>query len=249
MLALAACLPALAGINLLKPIAKLVAGVIDIYLDFINTVVFQIQHLPYAYFDDIYISVVEMWLIYGLVFSLLFWLIHAIPQLLFPALLCATLLVFSQSCRTKQNQQSRAWTSFNIKGHTNLGYKNGTDLTLFVDSALYLNKSQIDFHCKPWFLAKCGGNLYIKPLDSLTIAPVNTLIINGDSLFILPQNKKKIFSLIPPKSRVFCVRPVYPNLNIQDLHIVAPSIRSSNQPKNWHSLQNNKFWLKPLNEH
>jgi competence protein ComEC len=249
VLSLAACLPLFAYFKIMVPITHLTAQLIDFYLEFINTFVFKIQNLPYAYFDNLYINTIEMWLIFALVFSMLLWLIYKLPKLIWPSLLFAMLLIFSQANRILQNQGLQSWVSFNIKGHSNLGYKNGTDLILFLDSFLYTNRALIDFHCKPWFLAKCGGNLIFESMDSLTVSPTNRISINGDSIYILPQNKSKIIAEIPLKSKVFCLQTVYEEPTFSNLTFIAPSIKSTRHSKNGHSLHRNGFWLKSVSSH
>jgi competence protein ComEC len=249
VLSLAAFLPLIASFKVLAPLASLNAKLIDIYLDFINSVIFSIQNLPFAYFDNLYITASQMGLIYGLVFSVILWLIFKLPRYLWPAVFFSFMLIASQIFMTLQRQQKSAWVSFDIKGHANLGYKNGTDLVLFVDSALYTNRKLIDFHCKPWFMATCGGKMSIESIDSLAVSPINKLKINGDSLYILPRSRTKIWNKLPPKSTIFCLRPVYDNPSIKNLNIIAPTFKSTIQPKNWHSLNKNGFWISPSNGH
>jgi competence protein ComEC len=248
VLSLSAILPVFAGIKVLLPIANLLAKLISIYLEFINTVVYKIQDLPYSYFDDLYINFNEMWLIYGLVFSILLWLIYKIPKFIWPAFFCTSLLIISQSNRIKENHKTKAWVSFAIKGHSNLCYKNGSDLILFVDSALIKNTKSIDFHIKPWFLAKCGGKMQVKALNSLVKSQINLLTINQKAMYILPTNKARVLRQLPHKSNVFCLKPIYPTTAIieKDLAIVAPTIKGNNNDNKWHSMLQNGFWFKAL---
>lgn len=222
-----------------KPLAKL----IDIYLYFINDLVLSIQNLPYAFFDNLYVNFNEMLLIYLLVFALLFWLIYKLPRMAVVSLMAAGLLVWSISLRKSHNSQTNAWVSFAIKNHPNIGLKNGRDLTLYTDSAVYHNPSITEYHCLPWFLQNCGGIFTIKPLDSIVTGDLTLLTINDNKLYLAKKLWLKQLGNLPSESNVYSLKGLWKK-PLGHLNFVSAG--GNPQLSGFYNTSQTGFWYLPI---
>jgi competence protein ComEC len=111
-----------------------------------NTVVYSIEKLPLALIDGIYISHVQMLLIYlFIIFILIFFYLKRLKYLS-AAFLAVFLFSSFNLIDIAKQKQNRSITVYNIRGHTAIALMDGRDATLLMDSVLFNSPSKFSYH-------------------------------------------------------------------------------------------------------
>ena len=145
----------------------------------LNFIVEFVEKLPYSIVQEIAISVIETWLIYGIILFLLVFLstrkaFHLKIALLFCVIFCSF-----QLFETINQVSQKRITVYHINGESAIEFTDGTKAYFFADSALLSNQSKLLFHVKHnWW--EHG----IKTVETHDFHDIYTKKIKKDNLYI-----------------------------------------------------------------
>lgn len=183
-------------------LGKIIADVITIYIQFIANAVNKIQHIPYAFFEGIYILPVQLATLYiliilvsittkykwksGILFSALFVLIFIINDFLYTIKINNTEVI-----------------CFDVKKEVLIGFKKGNHITFLVSKNLIKNERIIEYMVKPYLIAnRLDENYSFYPV-SLKDSKVNLKNVKllGNGIFWFDEKAYQIRD----NDKVICV--------------------------------------------
>lgn len=139
---------ALFAVGQIQLLVKYLAIVFTWLIWFLNTSVKWIESLPFSLLQGISISVLETWLLYGLIILFLFYLNNRKYKFLVYTLsFCIAILisqVVEQAIQFKQNKI----VVYNVPKTTAIDFIHSKQNVLLTDSAFAVNKSRLLFHVK-----------------------------------------------------------------------------------------------------
>lgn len=111
----------------------------------LNSCIHQIETWPHAILSPLTLNPLQGILIYILLISSSFWLIHYYNQLRLIALGSLALLISSFTWQHLERQTQKGITVYAIRGHTAINYHNGATAFLLVDTALLIDYEELDY--------------------------------------------------------------------------------------------------------
>jgi len=175
----------LLGFCWLPVVPALLGQVITYSLSLMNYISNLLLHLPLAVISGISISQTQAWLLYGMLILLCFFL--ALKRLTYFTLFTICWLIFSglQLTEAKSRQQQQLLVIYHVPRATAMGFVAGNSLTLYADSAFYINPKNLQYNLQPhwWKLGvKPTAHLYLDASPLHANVPVTTLP-DGNKLF------------------------------------------------------------------
>ena len=169
------------------------ARIMEVYIQFISDVVHYIQNIPYAFFENVHITLGQMLSIYGFIILLTVtrklkwkyarWLM-IVPVLSF---------VLCDQYYEKSLQGSEV-ICFDVRNETLVAFRSGKQITFLASKGVYLDQSKLDFILKPYLIKQRIKDSYqIFPISCLSYArDVGEFKSLGNG-FVWFQNKSIVF--------------------------------------------------------
>jgi competence protein ComEC len=162
---------------------------------FLNFIVTWIEKLPYSITDWLYISDLQVWLIYASIISLLAYFASIRGKYL--VLACAILAFFliEETHKEWRINQSRKIFFYNVKGHTAIDFVDGKKNYFLSDLSITESYSTFLFNIRNNWIRHSLKDFKLLPKDSVSLKENELAIFNGFARF----GNKIIFSPGPDK--------------------------------------------------
>ncbi len=149
------------------PVAQFLANICAWLTKAMNAVVLWFDQLPFSLIKGISLSVLETYLLFGIVWFLCSWFFWKRPRSLIYALVAGAALSISQVIEKTSIVQFTELCIHHIPGHTCITYCKGEQGYIFYDNGLIENESRVRFHLNNYW-----NHLGIKeftyiPIDSV----------------------------------------------------------------------------------
>lgn len=129
-------------------LSSVIATIFNYSLLLLNQFIFKMEHLPYASFSGIFISILETCLIYSIIVFVYFYFIKAKFNYLFIGF-SILILFFSIQVIEQQNQHvQKKLIVYNISKTSAIDFVSGTNNILVTDSFFVKNEKAAIFHIK-----------------------------------------------------------------------------------------------------
>ncbi|MCS6824072.1 MAG: ComEC family competence protein [Cytophagaceae bacterium] len=137
-------------LSLFMPLGKALAYITEKLVYLMNRIILIVEKLPYHVIDKIYISWLEVIIIYGIIVAV-FLFIHTRKKIFFHIYTVFILCIVSWQYVEilMQNNQSKL-AVFHIKQHTAIAFVQGRSALLLCDSLLVQNEEKLHYHVYPY---------------------------------------------------------------------------------------------------
>jgi competence protein ComEC len=115
-------------------------------ISFTNTIVKLVEHIPYAYTNGLYISILQSILLYAIIFFIALFLLKKNKAFFIGALSCLVIYVSIRTCHKIRHSQQHRVLVYNINKYTAIRFIDGTRSFLMADSSLLADQSKVKFH-------------------------------------------------------------------------------------------------------
>jgi competence protein ComEC len=132
-------------------IAKPLAVVFDFLLHLLNLAVVQIEHLPASVLRTASWSRAELILLYALIISLLVFLLRRRTRFLLTGCFLLGLLLTGCAIVNRERLNEKKIIVFDVKHGMAIGFINGKESMLVMDTAFVKKTGELDFHVQPFF--------------------------------------------------------------------------------------------------
>jgi competence protein ComEC len=132
-------------------LASWLAYVVSAYIDFIAVVVSYIQDIPYAFFEGVHITFVQMLCIYAFILTVTAALVHKWKAGFTLAIACIMLFLFADF-RYERSLISEEWISFEVANETLIGLKQDKKLFLLCTEKVYTDQKKLEFIILPFIV-------------------------------------------------------------------------------------------------
>jgi competence protein ComEC len=136
---------------LYTPLADLAANVATMYIQFIARTVQYIQDVPYAYFENVHITLGQMGLIYAFMISVTLSLVYKWSSGLvisFVTVICFLAIDYTY----QQNHQKGQVVIFDVRNETLIGFKEEGHITFIASKGIYTDPAAFDFIITPYLV-------------------------------------------------------------------------------------------------
>jgi competence protein ComEC len=174
----------------IPPVAILLGYSLNKIIWLMNEVVYTIEKFPLALIDGIYISQIQMIIIYVCIIFILTFLYFKNLKHLSIALVSVMLFSSFSISRISDQKKNICVSVYNIKGHTAIGLMEGQEVTLLLDSNLYESTSKINYHIQGHLTMNGCTKINKQKIENLN-ANIHHIKYSGGILII--WHGKKIF--------------------------------------------------------
>lgn len=138
----------LMAVSGIEVIAEIVAKFLYLLVKLLNESVVLIEKLPYSITEGVHITILQTWLIYALIFSVIaFFVLKKNKYFLLTLFVFILFLIVGLPDKLSINNQKKIIV-YNINGHSAINFINGSMNTIITDMSDEKDKSKIQFHIR-----------------------------------------------------------------------------------------------------
>ena len=216
--------------------ATFLAGFIGAYIQFISSAVLYIQDLPFAFFENVYISFWQMVLIYVVLFVTTFVWANKWKAGLWVPIAGIALFLCVETVQHKSAQKAEVISFYDTK-ETLLVFRQNNRATFFASKGIYIDKNATEFIIMPYVVNEGVSKYEILPIETLK-RPFNingvsgygngAVWFNNKSYLVLDEVKEYItdtittdYVLIGSKKSAKYIKAVSPLINAKSVLICS----------------------------
>ncbi len=132
-------------------LAKLCAKAVTLYIDFIAMVVHFLQDIPYAFFEDVHITLVQMLSIYGFILLTTISIKHKSKVAVVLAASCVLLFLVADYSYERKLPKSEV-ALFDVGRGLLVGFRDGDRITFVASEGIYTDQNKLDFIIRPYLV-------------------------------------------------------------------------------------------------
>jgi competence protein ComEC len=179
-------------------ISKILASILSFIIYILNSAVSLIDQLPHSMISGVSISILETWLIYGLICAVLFFIAKKQVYSLFIGLIVGIIIISIDFKEDRAILNTNQLTLYNINKHTAFEIRKGKSCMVFMDTALLNNVDKQSFHLQQnWWKND------VNHLEKMELSALEGLVtFEGKRILLLHQANKKWFFEKRPQLKV-----------------------------------------------
>lgn len=132
--------------SFLPVVAQAIGFVLDHAIQFLNFLIGLIEQLPYALISGIHVTKPEVYLLYGFIIFIAFWLVHRRKPFIFISLGLVLLLSISFSFRYVNHSNQKQLIVYHVPNHTAIDLASGKTCMFISDTTLLQDSDKMLFH-------------------------------------------------------------------------------------------------------
>lgn len=146
--------------------ASALASMVSAYIAFISATVLYIQDLPFAFFENVYVSFWQMVLIYITLFFITFvWINRWKAGLVIP-IICVALFMLAEIYEIEKTNKAEVISFYHTK-ETLLVFRDNNQATFFASSGIYTDESASEFIITPYLVNENITKHDVLPIETL----------------------------------------------------------------------------------
>ena len=140
-------------------LGNIIADTITIYIQFIANAVHVIQNIPYAFFECIYITPIQLWVLYIFIIIVSLTIKHKWKTGLLISTLCVCIFLTNDLVYRKKINKPEV-ISFDVKKELLIGFKKDNQITFLISKNLATNDKKLEYLVNPYLVSNRMGNNY-----------------------------------------------------------------------------------------
>lgn len=130
-------------------VSQFTGNMLGFFINLLNRLIEQTNSLPFAVTGNIAFSLLQLWLLYGLLIGITAWLFSKRPAVLIAGLGCAAGLILAGSFTRIRQKQQQKLIIYNIPRYRAIDILDGHDCLFLGDTRLRNNTSLTSYHLRP----------------------------------------------------------------------------------------------------